>query len=58
MPPGAVEKAWINQGSLQKAGTWRSLRLREERVVQIEDERRFAPVCLARGLATGIVPSV
>ena len=26
MPPGAVLKAWISQGSLEKAGTWRSLR--------------------------------
>jgi len=33
-PPGAVLKAWISQGSLERAGIWRSLRLREVRVVQ------------------------
>lgn len=35
MPPGVVEKAWINQGSLENAGTWRSFRLREVRVVKL-----------------------
>ncbi len=35
MPPGRVLKAWISQGSLEKAGTWRSFRLREARVVQL-----------------------
>lgn len=33
MPPGRVLKAWISQASLQKAGTWRCLRLWEVRVV-------------------------
>jgi len=33
-PPGRVEKAWISQGSLEKAGIWRSLRSCESRVVQ------------------------
>ena len=35
MPPGAVLKAWISQGSLEKAGICRSLRLREARVVHL-----------------------
>lgn len=34
MPPERVLKAWISQGSLEKAGTWRSLRPREVRVIQ------------------------
>ena len=34
-PPGAVLKAWISQGSLEKAGTWRSFRLWDVRVVQL-----------------------
>jgi hypothetical protein len=47
-PPGAVEKAWINQGSLEKAGTWMSFRLPEVRVVQL-----VAGVDGTRGLRTG-----
>jgi len=35
MPPGAVLKAWISQGSLEKAGTWRMRRPLEVRVVQL-----------------------
>src|SRR5271167_574364 len=35
MPPGAVENAWISQGSLEKAGTWRIFRLRDVLVVQL-----------------------
>jgi len=35
MPPGLVLKAWISQGSLERAGIWRSLRPREVRVVQL-----------------------
>src|SRR5580692_8619108 len=34
-PPGAVLKAWISQGSLERAGTWRSFRRLEVRVVQL-----------------------
>ncbi len=33
-PPGAVLKAWMSQGSLEKAGTWMSLRPRDARVVK------------------------
>ena len=47
MPPWAVEKAWISQGSLEKAGIWRSLRPPEARVVQL------AGVDGTRGLRTG-----
>jgi len=47
-PTGAVEKAWISQGSLVKAGTWRSLRPPETRVVQL-----VAGVDGPRGLRTG-----
>ena len=35
MPAGTVLKAWINQRSLERAGTWRSFRLWEVRVVQL-----------------------
>ena len=35
MPPGVVLKAWISQGSLEKAGTWRSFRPWDVRVVQL-----------------------
>src|SRR5208282_1619686 len=38
MPPGAVLKAWISQGSLVRAGTWRSFRPREANVDQGDDE--------------------
>jgi len=40
MPPGRVLKAWMSQGSLEKAGTWRSLRAREVRVVQLVADTR------------------
>ena len=33
-PPGCVLKAWISQVSLERAGTCRSLRPREVRVIQ------------------------
>ncbi len=58
MPPGLVEDAWISQGSLEKAGIWRSWRPREVRVVQNLDERRFAPVCFREDFTTGISSSV
>jgi hypothetical protein len=48
MPPRRVLKAWISQGSLEKAGIWRSFRLREVRVVQW-----VAGVDGTRGLLTG-----
>ncbi len=35
MPPGVVLKAWISQGSLEKAGTWRSFRPWDVRVAQL-----------------------
>ena len=35
MPPGLVLKAWISQGSLEKAGIWRSWRPQEVLVVQL-----------------------
>jgi len=41
MPPGRVLKAWISQGSLERAGIWRSLRLRDVRVVDDCAARRF-----------------
>jgi len=34
-PPGRVLKAWISQGSLDKAGTWRIFRLQDVLVVQL-----------------------
>lgn len=38
MPPGRVLKAWMSQGSLEKAGSWRILRPRDARVSSAEDE--------------------
>ena len=35
MPPGLVLKAWISQGSLERAGIWRSFRLWKVRVVKL-----------------------
>ena len=35
MPPGLVENAWISQGNSDKAGIWRSFRLRDVRVVKL-----------------------
>src|SRR5579859_1092785 len=38
IPPGRVLKAWISQGSLEKARTWRILRPRDARVSSAEDD--------------------
>ena len=53
MPPGAVEKAWISQGSLEREGIWRSFRLWEVRVVQL-----VAGVDRMLGLRTGRLEDV
>jgi len=53
MPPGAVLKAWTSQGSLERAGIWRSWRPLEVRVVQV-----VAGVDGTRDLRTGRLEDV
>ncbi len=53
MPPGRVLKAWISQGSLVKAGIWRSWMPLEVRVVHVA-----AGVGGTRDLRTGRLEDV
>jgi hypothetical protein len=57
-PPGAVPKAWISQGSLEKAGTWKSLRPPETWVVQGKDARLLRADGFGKRFATAIGISV